>query len=82
MNELNQALDDLRRLHPRKIDLGLSRIEHVLEQLGRPQDRLPPAIHVAGTNGKGSTVAQLRAILEGVGGLRSCLHVAPSDSIQ
>ena len=64
MNELDQALDDLRRLHPRKIDLGLSRIEHVLEQLGRPQDRLPPAIHVAGTNGKGSTVAQLRAILE------------------
>lgn len=76
MNELDQALDELRRLHPRKIDLGLSRVETVLESLGRPQDRLPPAIHVAGTNGKGSTVAQLRAILE-ASGARVHVYTSP-----
>lgn len=52
-------------LHPNKlIDLKLDRIERVLDALGRPQDRLPPVIHVAGTNGKGSTIAFLRAFLE------------------
>lgn len=76
MNELDQALDELRRLHPRKIDLGLSRIENVLENLGRPQDRLPPAIHIAGTNGKGSTVAQLRGILE-ASGARVHVYTSP-----
>jgi dihydrofolate synthase / folylpolyglutamate synthase len=52
---------------PRKIDLGLGRVLAVLELLGRPQDKLPPIIHVAGTNGKGSTVAFLRAMIEGAG---------------
>jgi dihydrofolate synthase/folylpolyglutamate synthase len=67
MTALETALDALRRLHPRKIDLGLTRIERVLEALGRPQDRLPRSVHVAGTNGKGSTVALLRAMLEAAG---------------
>ena len=67
MTELERALDEFRRLHPRKIDLGLDRIERVLSALGNPQDALPPAIHVAGTNGKGSTVAMLRAMLEASG---------------
>lgn len=67
MNRLDQALDALRRLHPRKIDLGLDRIERVLAALGNPQQHMPPAIHVAGTNGKGSTVALLRAMIEGSG---------------
>ncbi|MEM7729267.1 MAG: folylpolyglutamate synthase/dihydrofolate synthase family protein [Pseudomonadota bacterium] len=67
MTEIERALDELRRLHPKKIDLGLSRIERVLDALGRPQDRLPKTVHVAGTNGKGSTVAMLRAMLEGTG---------------
>ena len=61
------ALERLRGLHPIKIDLSLTRIERLLEALGRPQDRLPPVIHVAGTNGKGSTCAFLRAIGEAAG---------------
>jgi dihydrofolate synthase/folylpolyglutamate synthase len=57
----------LRAHHPSLIDLSTGRIERLLEALGRPQDRLPPVIHVAGTNGKGSTVAYLRAIGEAAG---------------
>lgn len=76
MSILETALEELRRLHPRKIDLGLSRIEQVLDALDRPQDRLPPSIHVAGTNGKGSTVAQLRAMLE-ASGARVHVYTSP-----
>jgi dihydrofolate synthase/folylpolyglutamate synthase len=61
------ALERLRGLHPKKIDLSLDRIQALLESLGRPQDRLPPVVHVAGTNGKGSTSAFLRAITEAAG---------------
>ena len=61
------ALERLRGLHPKKIDLSLDRIQALLRALGRPQDRLPPVIHVAGTNGKGSTSAFLRAITEAAG---------------
>ncbi|HEY4032328.1 MAG TPA: folylpolyglutamate synthase/dihydrofolate synthase family protein [Caulobacteraceae bacterium] len=61
------ALERLCGLHPKKIDLSLDRIQALLEALGRPQDRLPPVIHVAGTNGKGSTSAFLRAITEAAG---------------
>jgi dihydrofolate synthase/folylpolyglutamate synthase len=57
----------LGRLHPKKIDLSLGRLERLLGRLGHPERSLPPAIHVAGTNGKGSTVAFLRAILEAAG---------------
>ena len=57
----------LSALHPRRIDLGLDRMHRLLEKLGHPERRLPPVIHVAGTNGKGSTVAYLRAILERAG---------------
>ena len=51
-------------LHPRKIDLSLERIEALLRKLGAPHTKLPPVIHVAGTNGKGSVIAFMRAILE------------------
>ena len=51
-------------LHPKRIDLSLDRIERLLAELDHPERRLPPVIHVAGTNGKGSTVAFARAILE------------------
>ncbi len=61
------VLARLMRLHPKLIDLSLGRIEGLLAALGNPQDRLPPVIHVAGTNGKGSTVATLRACLEAAG---------------
>jgi dihydrofolate synthase/folylpolyglutamate synthase len=54
-------------LHPRKIDLSLGRIERLLADLGAPQKRLPPVVHVAGTNGKGSTIAFMRAALEAAG---------------
>jgi dihydrofolate synthase / folylpolyglutamate synthase len=54
-------------LHPRTIDLSLGRIERLLADLGHPERRLPPVIHVAGTNGKGSTIAFMRAILESAG---------------
>ncbi len=67
MSELDKLLEVLGTLHPRKIDLSLGRVERLLERLGRPQDRLPPVIHVAGTNGKGSTIAFLRAALEAAG---------------
>jgi dihydrofolate synthase / folylpolyglutamate synthase len=60
-------LDRLTGLHPKVIDLSLGRIERLLDRLGRPQDRLPPVVHVAGTNGKGSVVAFLRAMLEAAG---------------
>ena len=66
-----QPLDDvvarLSKLHPKKIDLTLERMRRILERLDHPERRLPPVIHVAGTNGKGSTVAYLRAILEAAG---------------
>jgi dihydrofolate synthase/folylpolyglutamate synthase len=57
----------LSRLYPRRIDLGLERMQRLLQRLDHPERKLPPVIHVAGTNGKGSTVAYLRAILEAAG---------------
>lgn len=60
-------LDRLSKLSPAGDRLGLERIAVVLDRLGRPQDALPPVFHVAGTNGKGSTVAFLRAALEASG---------------
>ena len=61
---LTAALEQFEGLYPKTIELSLGRIESVLETLGRPQDKLPPTIHVAGTNGKGSTCAYLRAMAE------------------
>jgi dihydrofolate synthase/folylpolyglutamate synthase len=63
-------------LHPKIIDLSLGRIIGLLEKLGEPQKRLPPVIHVAGTNGKGSTIAFMRAILE-ASGLAVHVHTSP-----
>jgi dihydrofolate synthase / folylpolyglutamate synthase len=60
-------LDRLTLLSPGGDRLGLDRITRLLDHLGRPQDALPPAFHVAGTNGKGSTCAFLRAALEASG---------------
>lgn len=54
-------------LHPKIIDLTLDRVWRLLEALGNPQDKLPPVIHIAGTNGKGSTQAMIRAGLEASG---------------
>jgi dihydrofolate synthase/folylpolyglutamate synthase len=60
-------LDRLAKLSPAGDRLGLDRIAALLHRLGRPQDALPPVLHVAGTNGKGSTCAFLRAALEAAG---------------
>jgi dihydrofolate synthase/folylpolyglutamate synthase len=69
-------LKRLLALHPKIIDLSLYRIERILDRLGRPQDHLPPVIHIAGTNGKGSTLAYLRAFLESAG-LRVHCYTSP-----
>ncbi len=63
----DRVLDRLGRLHPKLIDLSLGRVERLLAALGNPQDQLPPVVHVAGTKGKGSTVATMRACLEAAG---------------
>jgi dihydrofolate synthase/folylpolyglutamate synthase len=65
-------------LHPKRIDLSLDRIERLLAALDYPQRHLPPAIHVAGTNGKGSTIAFARAILEAAG---KRVHVYTSPNL-
>ena len=65
-------------LHPKRIDLSLGRIERLLAALGHPERRLPPVIHVAGTNGKGSTIAFARAILEAA---QQRVHVYTSPNL-
>lgn len=74
------SLDDLivrlSALHPRQIDLSLDRMHGLLARLDHPERKLPPVIHVAGTNGKGSTIAYLRAILEAAG-LRVHVFTSP-----
>ncbi|MEO1038906.1 MAG: folylpolyglutamate synthase/dihydrofolate synthase family protein [Pseudomonadota bacterium] len=64
---IDAALARLSRFHPKSIDLSLDRVERLLEALDRPQDRLPPVVHIAGTNGKGSTAAFLKATCEAAG---------------
>ena len=67
MDSLNALLTRLFTLHRKTIELSLGRIERLLAALGSPEARLPPIVHVAGTNGKGSTIAFMRAILEAAG---------------
>lgn len=66
----------LRLRHPQKIDLSLDRMRMLCAVLGNPQDHLPPVVHVAGTNGKGSTVAFIRAMAEAAG-LRVHAYTSP-----
>lgn len=76
--ESDRLLADLRKLHPLLIDLSLDRIKGLLAKLGHPERRLPPVIHIAGTNGKGSTTAYLKAMIEASG--RRC-HVYTSPHL-
>ena len=69
-------LQRLMRLHPKLIDLGLERIERLLATVGSPHLKLPPVVHVAGTNGKGSLVAYLRAMAEAAG-YRAHVYTSP-----
>ena len=67
MRTSDELLAEFRTLHPLRMELSLGRIEALLAKLGNPQDRLPPVIHIAGTNGKGSTAALLKTMLQGAG---------------
>src|SRR3954452_2294104 len=78
MKPRDEILSRLIELHPKRIDLSLGRIERLLLALGNPQDRLPPVIHVAGTNGKGSTIAFMRAMVESAG---KSVHVYTSPHL-
>jgi len=73
---LGEMIGRLSALHQKRIDLGLERMHRLLERLGHPERKLPPVIHIAGTNGKGSTLAYLRATLEAAG-LRVHAYTSP-----
>ncbi|MHA6641428.1 bifunctional folylpolyglutamate synthase/dihydrofolate synthase [Mesorhizobium sp. A623] len=72
----DREIENLLTLHPKGFDLSLDRISRLLDRLGNPQDRLPPVIHIAGTNGKGSCAAFSRALLEAAG-YRVHVHTSP-----
>lgn len=76
MSKAAQEIDKLMALHPKGFDLSLDRIRRLLDRLGNPEKRLPPVIHIAGTNGKGSTSAFCRALLEAKG-LSVHVHTSP-----
>ncbi|MCC1493029.1 folylpolyglutamate synthase/dihydrofolate synthase family protein [Cognatishimia sp. F0-27] len=67
MRKSDAILEEMMALHPKFMDLTLDRMWRLLDKLGNPQDKLPPVIHIAGTNGKGSTLAMIRAGLEAAG---------------
>ena len=67
MRRSESLLEEMHKLHPKLIDLSLDRIYSILEKLNNPHETLPPVIHIAGTNGKGSVLAFLTAILEAHG---------------
>jgi dihydrofolate synthase/folylpolyglutamate synthase len=72
----DREIERLLALHPKGFDLSLGRITRLLERLDNPQRRLPPVIHIAGTNGKGSAAAFARALLEAAG-LKVHVHTSP-----
>jgi dihydrofolate synthase / folylpolyglutamate synthase len=77
MTDVDAILARLLALHPKRIDLSLGRIWRILEALGHPERDVPPVIHVAGTNGKGSTIAFMRAMLEAAG-RRAHVYTSPN----
>ena len=76
MTPSDTILARLMSLHPKVIDLSLDRMHRILAALGNPERRIPPVIHIAGTNGKGSTQAMIRAGLESAG-LRVHAYTSP-----
>jgi dihydrofolate synthase/folylpolyglutamate synthase len=76
MNTSDVILNRMMALHPKVIDLTLNRVHRLLAALGNPERHLPPVIHIAGTNGKGSTQAMIRAGLE-AGGLKVHAYTSP-----
>src|SRR6202023_1344580 len=78
MTPVDPIIERLSALHPKRIDLSLDRMWRILDALGHPERRLPPVIHVGGTNGKGSTIAFMRAMLEAAG---KSVHVYTSPNL-
>src|SRR5262249_56445038 len=76
MTPIDPIVERLSALHPKRIDLSLDRMCRILDALDHPERRLPPVIHVGGTNGKGSTIAFMRAVLEATG-LRVHVYTSP-----
>src|SRR3972149_5073495 len=76
MTPIDSIVARLTALHPKRIDLSLERMQRLPAAPDPPEHKLPPVIHVAGTNGKGSTIAFLRAILEAAG-LRVHVYTSP-----
>jgi dihydrofolate synthase/folylpolyglutamate synthase len=76
MSRAEAIVERLHALHPKLIDLSLGRMHRALAALGNPERRLPPVVHVAGTNGKGSTVAFMRAMVEAAG-KRAHVYISP-----
>ncbi|MEQ8226916.1 MAG: folylpolyglutamate synthase/dihydrofolate synthase family protein [Rhodospirillales bacterium] len=74
--QCDEILARLLTLHPKVIDLSLDRVHRLLDRLGNPERNLPPVVHVAGTNGKGSVIAVLRSVLEAAG-QRVHAHISP-----
>src|SRR5258707_4987444 len=78
MTSVDSVVARLTALHPKLIDLSLDRMWRILAALGHPERSLPPVIHVGGTNGKGSTIAFMRAMLEAAG---ARVHVYTSPNL-
>jgi dihydrofolate synthase/folylpolyglutamate synthase len=78
MSAYQPIIERLLTLHPKRIDLSLDRMWRILGALDHPERKLPPVIHVAGTNGKGSTLAFMRAVLEAAG---KSVHVYTSPHL-
>src|SRR6478672_1024640 len=76
MSDVDSIVARLLKLHPKLIDLSLDRMWRILAALDHPERKAPPVIHVAGTNGKGSAIAFMRAILEAAG-LRVHVYTSP-----
>ena len=64
VTKTDELLKEFINLHPKYIDLSLNRLKHLLKKLGNPHKNLPPTIHIAGTNGKGSTLSFIKNILQ------------------
>ena len=77
----DREIERLMALHPKGFDLSLDRITRLLERLGNPQDKLPPVIHIAGTNGKGSAAAFCARAAGGRRLPRPCPHLAASGQL-